>query len=277
MRLTLFSGFLTFSALSVLTVNGQFGVAGNRKKQAGASFQELNEQAKNAAGTGGMGDMDALMKQMGVNPEDMAKWADDSGMMDLPQMDEVMKMMAEMSPEEMAKQMQDAMDLFGGDDMMANMIGQQDEILKVLEETGAVDAEELAKFKADPEYFEQKMKESMDQMKDMMADPAMMAQAAEGMKAAQDLYQNPDAINDMMAEMMKDLSDEDIESVRQMFIGGGDGDPMMKELLGSINIAELEEVLQDPIKWRQTVKEGLGVLGGQGAAGAGGNKIVGEL
>lgn len=242
------------------------------KKKAGASFQELNEQAKNAGGAGGMGgmgDMDALMKQMGMNPEDMA------GMMDLPQLDEMMKMMADMSPEELAKQMQDAMDLFGGDDMMANMIGQQDEILKMLEETGAVDAEELAKFKADPEYFEQKMKESMDQMKDMLGNPSLMANAAEGMKAAQEFYQNPEALNDMMAEMMKGLSDEDIEDVRQMFLGEGGGDPMMKELLGSISTAELDEVLQDPVKWRNTVKEGLGMIGEQGAGG--GNKIVGEL
>jgi len=249
-----------------------FGV-GNRKKQAGASFQELNEQAKNAAGGGGMGDMDSLMKQMGMDPEEMKKMAGEFGLGDIPQMDEVMKMMAEMSPEDLAQQMQEAMELFGGDDMMANMIGQQDEILKVLEETGAIDPEELAKFKADPEFFEQKMKESMDQMKNMFSDPKMMAQAADGMKAAQELYANPDAMNDMMGDILKDLSDEDIESVRQMFIGG-DADPMMKELLGSIDTAELDDVLQDPVKWRKTVKEGLGVLGGQGA---GGNKIVGEL
>jgi len=277
MKLTLFSSFLALSALSVSTVNGQaFGV-GNRKNKAGASFQELNEQAKNTAGAGGMGDIDAMMKQMGVDPSEMKKWAEDAGMMDIPQLDEVMKMMAEMSPEELAKQMEDAMDLFGGDDMMANMMGQQDEILKMLEETGAVDAEELAKFKADPEYFEQKMQESMGQMKELLADPEMMASAAEGMKTAQDFYQNPDAMNDMMGNIMKDLSDEDIEGVRQMFLGGGDGDPMMKELLGSISSAELDEVLKDPIEWRKAVKDGLGMLGGQGAAGAGGNKIVGEL
>merc|ERR1712025_295146 len=194
--------------------------------------------------------------------------ADGFGLGDIPQMDEVMKMMADMDPEELAKQMQEAMELFGGDDMMANMIGQQDEILKVLEETGAIDPEELAKYKADPEFFEQKMKESMDQMKNMFSDPEMMAQAAEGMRAAQELYKNPGAINDMMGELLKELSDEDIESVRQMFIGG-DGDPMMKELLGSINTAELEDVLQDPVKWRKTVKEGLGILGNEGGAGAG--------
>mmetsp|Transcript_13354 Transcript_13354/g.33601 ORF Transcript_13354/g.33601 Transcript_13354/m.33601 type:complete len:271 (+) Transcript_13354:120-932(+) len=270
MKLSLFSGFLTFSALTVSTVEGQaFGVG---KKKTGSSFQELNEQAKNAAG-GGLGDLDAMMKQMGIDPEEMAKWAEEAGMADIPDLDEVMAMMANMSPEDLAKQMQDAMDLFSGDDMMANMLGNQDEILAMLEETGAVDAEELAKFKADPEYFEQKMKESMDQMKEMLGDPDLLANAAQGMKAAQEMYNNPDALNDMMGNIMKDLSDEDIEEVRQMFIGGG-GDPMMKELLGSIDTAELDGILKDPLEWRKAVKEGLGMLGG---AGAGGNKIVGEL
>mmetsp|Transcript_28964 Transcript_28964/g.68025 ORF Transcript_28964/g.68025 Transcript_28964/m.68025 type:complete len:264 (+) Transcript_28964:142-933(+) len=263
MKFSIVSTLVSFSAVAVSSVSGQAFTA---KKKRGASFQELNEQAK--TGGGALGDMDAMMKQMGVNPEDL------KGMMDLPELDEVMKMMAEMSPEDLAKQMQEAMDMFGGDDMMANMLGHQDEILKTLEETGAVDAEELAKFKADPEYFEQKMKESMDQMKELLGDPEMMASAAEGMKAAQNLYNNPDAINDMMADMMKELSDEDIESVRQMFITGGGDDPMMKEMLGSLKTAELEDVLSDPVKWRETVKEGLGVLGG---AAAGDNKLVGEL
>eukprot|EP00536_Pseudo-nitzschia_multiseries_P001256 jgi/Psemu1/300660/fgenesh1_kg.15_\ len=217
-------------------------------------------------------DMDALMKQMGVNPEDL------KGMMDLPELDEVMKMMAEMSPEDLAKQMEEAMAMFGGDDMMANMISHQDEILKTLEETGAVDAEELAKFKADPEYFEQKMKESMDQMKELLADPELMKNAADGMKAAQNMYNNPEAMNEMMADLMKELSDEDIESVRQMFLTGGDNDPMMKELMGALNTDELAEAISDPVKWKDTVKEGLGLLGGgAAAAAAGNNKLMGEL
>jgi hypothetical protein len=220
-----------------------------------------------------MGDMDELMKQMGIDPKDMQKLADEMGGMDLGGLDDVMKMMADMDPEELAKQMQEAMELFTGDDMMANMLGSQEEILKMLEESGAVEADELAKFKADPEYFEQKMKESMDQMKGLLADPQMMANAAQGMKAAQDMLTNPNAMNDAMADIMKDLTDEDIESVRQMFIGGGDSDPMMKELFGAIQSDELDEILKDPAKWRETVKEGFGMLGGP----AGGNKIVGEL
>jgi len=270
MKFALFSGFLTFSAWSVSSVNGQaFGVG---KKKPGSTFQELNEQAKTAGGAGGMGDMDELMRQMGIDPEEMQKLADEMGGMDFGGLDEAMKMMAEMDPEELAKQMQEAMELFTGDDMMANMLGSQEEIIKMLEESGTVGPDEIAKFKADPEYFEQKMKESMEQMKEMLADPQMMANAAQGMKAAQDLLTNPNAMNDAMADMMKDLTDDDIESVRQMLMGG-DSDPMMKELFGAIQSDELDEILKDPAKWRETVKEGFGMLGGP----AGGNKIVGEL
>jgi len=267
MKFSLVSSFLTFSALAVPTVEAQFGVG---KKKAGSSFQELNEQAKNAGGLGDLGDLDAMMKQMGIDADEMAKFAEEFGA-SMPDMDEVMKMMADMSPEDLAKQMQDAMDLFSGDDMMANMLGNQDEILAMLEETGAVDAEELAKFKADPEYFEQKMKESMDQMKEMMADPELLANAAQGMKAAQDMYNNPGALNDMMADILKDLSDEDIEEVRQMFVGG-QADPMMKELLSSVDTKDLDGILSDPLEWRKAVKEGLGLLGGDE-----GNMMVGEL
>jgi hypothetical protein len=264
MKFQLVSGLAAFSAFAVSSVSGQ---AFTNKKNRGASFQELNEKAKaNGVGDGGM---EKLMKQMGISAEDLGKMGAD---MDMSQMEDIMKMMAEMSPEDLAKQMQDAMEMFGGDDMMANMIGHQDEILKTLEQSGAVDAEELAKFKADPEYFEQKMKESIDQMKELFSDPDMMANAAEGMKAAQEMYKNPDAINGMMADLMKELSDEDIEEVRQMFIGGGGSDPMMKELLGAMDTADLQDALSDPVKWRELVKEGLGMF-----AEAGGNKLAGEL
>ena len=204
-------------------------------------------------------DLDAMMKEMGIDPEAM--------MGDMPELDEVMKMMAEMSPEEIAKQMQDAMDMFMGEDMMANMLGNSAEILQMLKETGAVDAEELAKFEADPEYFEQKMKESMDQMKELMNDPNLMANAMKGMQAAQELYNNPDALGDMMADIMSELTDEEIEDVRQMLLTGG-GDPMTKELLGDID----DSILKDPVAWRKNVKEGFAAFGG-----AGGNKIAGEL
>jgi len=275
------ASLLTISPLLLSPVEGQFGVAKDRKRQGGTSFQELNEQAKRMGEAGGVAGMDQLMKQMGIDPKAMKDMMGDSDMLkDLdnlgPQLDEIMKMMAEMPPEELAKQMQDAMEMFAGDDMMAKMVSNQDEILRTLEQTGAVDAEELEKFKKDPEYFEQKMKESMDQMKEVFADPSLLETAAQGMKAAQEMYKNPDKLNDMVGDMMKGLSDEDIESVRQMFIGNdAGGDPMMKELLKSMDTKDLEDVLGDPIKWRKTVKEGLGLLNPQQNIGAGAG--VGEL
>jgi len=245
---------------------GQFGVG--RKKKGGSSFQELNEEAKQIGDVGGVGDMDELMKKM-MGDNEMMKDLGDLG----PQMDEVMKMMADMSPEELAKQMENAMDMFAGDDMMSNMLGHSDEILKTLEDSGAVDAEELDKFKKDPEYFEQKMKESLDQMKELFADPEI---AKQGMEAAQNMYKNPGAVNEMMESMLKDLSDEDIESVRQMLLGNGGGDPMIQQLLGSIDTADLEDALKDPVTWRKTVKGGLGLpIQQQGKVGLGAG--VGEL
>jgi hypothetical protein len=224
-----------------------------------------------SGGNAGMPDIDELMKQM-MGDGDMMKGLENLG----PEMDEVMKLMANMSPEDLAKQMQDAMEMFTGDDMMSNMIGHSDEILETLEKTGAVDAEELEKYRNDPEYFEQKMKESVEQMKQVWNDPDMMGKAAEGMKAAQDLYKNPDSANEMMEQMLKGLSDEDIESVRQALLEDGDGgDPMMRQLFGSMDTKDLQDVLKDPIKWRKTVKEGLGVLNQQGNAGIGAG--VGEL
>jgi len=270
-----FSTILLLSSLVVTPVEGQFGVGKQkRKNQGGTSFQELNEKAKtmvDSGGNAGMPDIDELMKQM-MGDGDMMKGLENLG----PEMDEVMKLMANMSPEDLAKQMQDAMEMFTGDDMMSNMIGHSDEILETLEKTGAVDAEELEKYRNDPEYFEQKMKESVEQMKQVWNDPDMMGKAAEGMKAAQDLYKNPDSANEMMEQMLKGLSDEDIESVRQALLEDGDGgDPMMRQLFGSMDTKDLQDVLKDPIKWRKTVKEGLGVLNQQGNAGIGAG--VGEL
>lgn len=273
--LTRISIILILSAVFLSPIEGQFGV-GKRKNQGGTSFQELNEQAKNMVGGGGnagMPDMEELMKQM-MGDGDMKKGLENLGLG--PEMDEMMKLMADMSPEDLAKQLQDAMEMFTGDDMMSNMIGHSDEILETLEKTGAVDAEELEKFKKNPEYFEQKMKESMDQMKQLWSNPEMMENVGEGMKAAQNLYNNPDSTNEMIQQMLKGLSDEDIESVRQMFLEDGDGgDPMMRQLFGSMDTKDLEDVLKDPITWRKTVKDGLGLFNQQGNAGIGAG--VGEL
>lgn len=208
---------------------------------------------------GGMGDLSKLMGDLDPKMlEEMAALGS--------QFDEVMKIMAEMSPEELEKQMKDAMEMLQSGDMMQNMMQHQEEILKTLEETGQVDAEELAKFKTDPEYFEQKIKESFEQMGSLFSDPDMLKMATDSMAGLQDMYKNPGQINDMMSELMKDFDDDDkIEEVRKLMLES----PEFASMGDLFEGEDMKALLSDPKKFRETVKEGQGIL----TKGAG----VGEL
>merc|ERR1712232_1221046 len=131
--------------------------------------------------------------------------------------------MGNMSPEELEKQMKDAMEMLSGGDMMKGMLDMQDEIIKSLEDSGEVSAEELAKYKADPEYFEQKMKESFGQMQDLFSDPETLQKATEGIKGMSDLYKNPEKLGDIFQNLMGDFdNDEKIEEVRQQLLASPD-------------------------------------------------------
>jgi len=231
----------------------QFGVGGNKKK--GSSFQELNEEAKQAQGGGAMGaDEMAKLQQMYGAGEGMDK-----------QMEEAMELLMQMSPEEMEKQMQAAMEMMTNGDMMETMMQSSEEILKTLEETQAVPPEELARFRADPEYFREKMGETFDQMKDMFNDPEVMKVAQESMGKMTQFLKNPDMLNDLMKELGADFSsDEQIEKARLELLSGSEDLPaILKEQFDS---AEMQALLLDPKKWRDSVKEGAGMLGG-GAVG----------
>ncbi|KAL3944531.1 MAG: hypothetical protein SGBAC_001399 [Bacillariaceae sp.] len=253
------------SSLLAVPAAAQFGLG----KKKGGSFQEMNEQAKQmdtGAGADATG-LAGLEKLLGdVDPsqlEDMAGLGD--------YFNEVMEMMGNMSPEELEKQMKDAMEMLSGGDMMAGMLDMQDEIIKTLEESGQVSAEELAKYKADPEYFEQKMKESFGQMQDLFSDPETLKAATAGIQGMTELFQNPDKLGEVFQTLMGDFdNDEKIEEVRQQLLANPDvGIPGLSE---AFDTPEMKEMLSDPQKWREGVKEGKAMFGA-GAAGAG----VGEL
>lgn len=215
----------------------------------------MNEQAKQMQEDGGLGDLSKLMGD--IDPKMLEEMV---GLGD--QLDQVMKIMAEMSPEDLEKQMKDAMEMLQSGDMMQNMLKHQEDILKTLEETGQIDAEELARFKTDPEYFEQKMKESFEQMGALFKDPEMLKLATESMAGLGALYKNPEKMNEMMAELMQDFgTDEKIEEVRQMFLESGDDLGAFGEMF---NNPEMKEIIRDPKKWRDTVKEGQKVFQGAG-------------
>lgn len=232
----------------------QFGLG----KKKGGSFQELNEQAKKMQGE--LGDMGDISKLMGdIDPSMLENLA---GLGD--QLEEVLKIMAEMSPEELEEQMQNAMKMLSGGEMIETMLKNKDEILKTLEETGQVSAEELAKFKTDPEYFEQKMKDSFEQMNQLFSDPEVLKMATESMAGLSDLYKNPGKMGDMMNELLKDFDDDDkIEEVRQMFLNS----PELGSLGELFENEDMQDIIKDPKKWRETVKEGRGLLQAQAGMG----------
>lgn len=247
-------------SLFVSPAVAQFGVG----KKKGATFQELNERAKQMETGAPAGDLGGLADMFGdIDPSQLEQLA---GLGDA--FDEIMELMGNMSPEELEKQMKEAMEMLVSGDMMKNMLSMQDEIIKAMEESGQVTPEELVKFKTDPEYFEQKMKESFGQMQELFSNPDTLKAATEGIKGISELYKDPSKLDGMLQQLMGDFDDDDkIEEVRLQLLQNPDlGIPGMSDMF---NTPEMKEILSDPKKWRETVKEGKGLL----TPGAG----VGEL
>ena len=216
------------------------------------------------AGAGGMADM---LNMMGGGAESMAelqkmiqeslqdpetqKYLEQMGS----QLTDAMETLSKMSPEEIHEQMKQAFDVLGNDDMISGLIEQREQVIQNLEGVGIIPPEELARMKADPQYFELKMRESFDQMKDVFNSPDMMKGMAEAMGGMKELMDSGDALLGEMAKLFDaENNDETIEEARLEILRGGFSDnPMFKEFFGGDDVQEL---LKDPVKWRKAVKDG---------------------
>jgi hypothetical protein len=144
----------------------QFGLAGKKKA---TNFQDLQEQAKKKLNDPTAGLLDSFgggdLSQLQELWQDAMK--DPEAMKQFEQMGDTfkqaMEQMSKMSPEELQKQMQSVLGMLGENDILEGVLKKKDEIIAQLEATHAVPVEELAKYKADPEYFELKMRESFEQ------------------------------------------------------------------------------------------------------------------
>jgi hypothetical protein len=216
----------------------------------------LQEQAAGGGEAGG-----AMAGMEGLEGFDMAKmqdmWAealkDPEAMKAFEQMGDqfgsAMEGLSKMTPEELQKQMEDAMKMLTDGDMVDTIVQNKDEILQQLELAGTVPPEELAKFKADPAYFELKMRESFDQMKDIFEDPEMMKTMTEAMGGMQELMNNPNMLSELLGSEL--ASDEKIEEARLELLSGDN-----EVLKGMFDTEEMQAILKDPVKFRETVKEG---------------------
>lgn len=275
---------------------GQFGVAGNRKQGGGqqnTKFQELQEMAKKQQGGGGGAGAGMLNDMMaGAGGADYQKLLadamnDPATMEQMKQYGEqfsgVLEQMMKMSPEELEQQLSEAMKLMSNnDELVDTVLSQKETVLQTLEASGTVPPEELAKYKADPEYFELKMRESFDQMKEIFSNPEYVAKATEAMTNMKGLMDDPTKL----AELTKSLtggaggmddwtSDEKLEEVRLQFLRGEmTGIPGFDEIFQS---EEMQEILKDPVKWKETVKDGLEDILNLGAGAGGATPTTGKM
>jgi hypothetical protein len=168
-----------------------------------------------------------------------------------------MEGLSKMTPEQLQKQMEDAMKMLTDGDMVDTIVKNKDEILQQLELAGTVPPEELAKFKADPAYFELKMRESFGQMKDIFEDPDMLKTMTEAMGGMQELMNNPNMLTELLGSEL--ASDDKIEEARLELLNGEN--PALK---GMFDTDEMQAILKDPVKFRDTVKEGQQDMMGMG-------------
>jgi len=234
-------------------------------------FQELQERARNEAtigadgatmmggledllgGAGGGADMEELQKMMAdaMNDPETRKQISDSMGGDLL---DVFDKIQNMDPDELQKQMEEAMNLLTGDDsMIESILEKREEIILQLEKTGAIPSDELAKFKSDPQYFELKMRESFDQMQGLLSDPDYIKTATEALSSiggvAKDLFGKSEELASVLKESLND--DDKLEEARLEVLKGDN--PLMSKLFEG---EEMQAILNDPVKWRETVKEG---------------------
>jgi len=255
----------------------QFGIAQNKR---GTTFEDLNEEAKeklqgvdvdalgNLGGFGdmaGLGDLSQMMGDM-MNDPAIAEMLKNSNT----DVEAALEELKKLSPEQFASQMQEAMSYLTSTDMLDKVLDNKDAVMKNLEASGLVDKKTLEEMAANPDKLEADMKAAFGQMQDMFNDPEALKTVSDIAKGITDVLKDPeklvDAMKSMSNDMFKELADDDkIEEARLQLLDNPDlaGNPILASLYES---DEMKEILQDPVKWRETVRKGQGMLGGGNAA-----------
>lgn len=272
--------------------SAQFGIAGGMKKA--ANFQDLQEMAKQqqqqqqrggannptaggaAGGLAGM-NMEDLMAKMagggGGGADDLMKMLEET--LNDPETKQMydqlgdtftqaLDQLSKLSPEDLEKQMAEAFNMMTNGPMVDQVVNNREDVLKQLAASGTVPPEELVKMKNNPEYFELKMRESFDQMKQLMGDPSMQKVMAETFSGMKELFDGSaggggDLFNNMaqLFGSAAELSDPTkIEEVRLTLLSGQGpvaDNPFLKELLKD---EEMQALLKNPAKFRASVMEG---------------------
>lgn len=169
------------------------------------------------------------------------------------QYEAAMKELSKMSPEELEKQMKEVLAQLTDDDMLKEILKQKDQVIANLEATGSVPKDEIARYKTDDQYFEMKMRQSFEEMGKIFSNPDYLKAATEAMNSVADVISDPDKVFEALAKINGQMTDEDIETARLKFVSG----EVQRDLFGdAFDTPEMQAILSDPTKWRESVREG---------------------
>jgi hypothetical protein len=251
----------------------QFGVPQKRDAAGGSGFEELNEKAA-AAGMGGLDDLANLNQDdlMGLiseamNDPAMAQYMESMG----EGMADVMEQLSQMSPEQIAAQIEQNLASMASPEMLNSVLEQQDEVLDNLLAQGLITEEQKKEFEDDPQKFQETMSEAFGEMSKVLSDPEALDAMAQVMGGVSDMMKDPaGAMGDLAAAFASELGDDEkIEEARLQLLANPEiaGNPMLASLFED---EEMQDILKDPVKWREQVKKGQNMMLNDGAG-------IGEL
>lgn len=189
-------------------------------------------------------------------------------------MDELLNM----DSEQLKVQMEQAMAMLTSTDMQQNILDQKDAVLAMMEAQGTATPEEIEEYRADPAKFEEAMAQAFGQMQEIFSDPKALDTVVQMMKGFGEIMNDPSAAMSKLGGVLQEaLADDDkIEEARMQLLN----DPTVagnKALSEMFSTEEMMEILNDPVKWKKTVKEGQKMLMGQGDDEKIGGVGMGEL
>lgn len=186
-----------------------------------------------------------------------------------------------MDSEQLKEQMTEAMGMLTSMDMQQNILDQKEDVLAMMEAQGTATPEEIAEYRADPAKFQEAMTAAFGQMQEIFSDPKAMDTVVQMLQGFGSIMKDPAAAMSKLGGVLQDaLADDDkIEEARLQLLNDPSvaGNKAVSDMFGS---EEMKDILNDPEKWKKSVKEGQKMLMGQGGAGGGavgGGMGMGEL
>ena len=172
-----------------------------------------------------------------------------------------MKELLNMDPDQLKAQMEQAMEMLTSADMQQNIVSQKEEVLAMMEAQGTATPKEIAEFRADPAKFEEAMTKAFGQMKEIFSDPQAMDTVVQMMQGFGAIMKDPQAALSKLGGVLQEaLADDDkIEEARLQLLNDPSvaGNNVLSDMFGT---EEMQAILNDPVKWRKSVKEGQKML-----------------